>query len=238
VVLVTPEPYAPSTISTHFEDTLQTMARQALSRTRLERIIVDFNLYPEQRKKAVMEEVVEQMRGSIRVQIDKDDEFRVSFTSNDPKTAMRVTQRLASLFIEENLRSREVLAESTGAFLAAQIEDVRRQIIESEAQLRKLRSATSGELSQADLLPFEVLKETYKALLVKQLNARVGTNPERRQMGQQFKIVDPPRFPEIPVGPSKTAVNVGGGLVGLAFGLLMVGVSTRQKKQPEPSTVR
>jgi hypothetical protein len=38
---------------------------------------------------------------------------------------MRVTERLTSLFIEEDLR--EVLAEGTSQFLDAQIEDVRRR---------------------------------------------------------------------------------------------------------------
>jgi len=82
-----------------------------------------------------------------------------------------------------------------------------------------------------------VLKDTYKALLVKQLNARVGTNLDRR-IGEQFKILDPAHLPEAPLGPKKITVNVGGALVGLALGLVMVGVvSMRQKKQPEASQV-
>jgi uncharacterized protein involved in exopolysaccharide biosynthesis len=232
-----PEAFVRSTVTTHIEERLQTITQHILSRTRLERIILDFNLYPDRRKDAIMADVVEQMRSSIGVQIMKGDAVRVSFTTDDARTAMRVTERLASLFIEENLRDREVLAEGTNQFLDAQIEDVRRRIVEKEAQLKGLRATTSGELSQGDLIPYEVLKDSYKALLVKQLDARVGANLERRQIGEQFKILDPARLPESPVGPSKTAVNVGGTLVGLAFGLVMVGVSTRHKKQPEASQV-
>jgi hypothetical protein len=36
---------------------------------------------------------------------------------------MKVTNRLASLFIEENLRDREELAEGTNRFLEAQLAD-------------------------------------------------------------------------------------------------------------------
>ena len=92
-------------------------------------------------------------------------------------------------------------------------------------------------MSQGDLLPYEVLKEGYKVLLQKQLDAVVGANLERRQIGEQFKILDPPRLPEAPVGPSKAAVNAGGTLVGLLFGLIVVGVSKRPKKQTDAASV-
>jgi len=232
-----PETYVRATTNTHIENRLQIITQQILSRTRLQRIIQDFGLYPELSKTTALEDVVERMRSSIRVQIVNGESFRVSFIADDARMAMRVTERLTSLFIEENLRDREVLAEGTNQFLTSQIEDVRRQIVEKEAQLHGLRATTSGELSQADVLPYEVLKDNYKALLQKQLDARVGANLERRQIGQQFKIVDPARLPEAPVGPSKAAVNVGGSLAGLAFGVVMIGVTTRKKKQAEASHV-
>jgi uncharacterized protein involved in exopolysaccharide biosynthesis len=232
-----PEAYVRSTVTTKIEDRLQTITQQILSRTRLERIIQDFNLYPERRKTAIMEDVVDQMRSSIRIQITTHDAFRVSFTTDDPKVARRVAERLASLFIEENLRDREVLAEGTNQFLEAQIEEMRRRIVEKEAQLRGLRATTRGELSQGDLIPYEVYKESYKALLQKEVDSRVGANLERRQIGEQFKILDSARLPEAPVGPTKTTVNAGGALVGLAFGLVIMAVSRRPKPKQEPSAM-
>jgi uncharacterized protein involved in exopolysaccharide biosynthesis len=228
-----PEQYVRSPVNFRIEDRLQTITQQILSRTRLERIILDFNLFPDQRKASNMESVVEAMRSSIGVKVEKADAFRVLFTSDDAKTSMRVAERLASLFIEENLRDREVMAVGTTQFLDAQIEEVRRQIVEKEATLRGLRATTSGELSQGDLIPYDVLKDSYRALLQKRLDARVGANLVRRQIGEQFKILDAAHLPEKPIGPSKTAVNLGGTLVGLAFGLVMFGISMRQKK-PQP----
>jgi len=228
-----PEAYVRQTATTHIEERLQTITQQIVSRTRLERIILDFNLYPEQRKTSPMESVVEEMRSNIRVQVVKGDSFRVGFTSDDARKSLRVTERLASLFIEENLRDREVIAWGTNQFLVSQIEDLRRRIVEKEAQLRGLRATTSGELSQSELIEYDVLKDSYRALLKKELDARVDANLQRRQIGEQFKILDPARFPDAPIGPSKTAVNVGGTLVGLAFGLVMFGISMRHKK-PQP----
>src|SRR5688572_26949285 len=106
-----PESYVRSTVTTRIEDRLQSISQQILSRTRLERIIQDFNLYAEERRTGIMEDIVEEMRKDINVQIVKGDAFRVAFVADEARTAMRVTERLASLFIEENLRDREVLAE-------------------------------------------------------------------------------------------------------------------------------
>jgi uncharacterized protein involved in exopolysaccharide biosynthesis len=64
---------------------------------------------------------------------------------------MRVTERLASLFIEENLRDREVLAEGTNQFLEAQLEDARRRLVEHEKKLEEYRRQFAGQLpSQVD----------------------------------------------------------------------------------------
>ncbi len=143
-----PETYVRSTVTTRIEDRLQTITQQILSRTRLERIIQDFNLYPDLRKTAIMEDVVERMRGSIAVQVVKGDAFRVSFTSDDARTAMRVTERLASLFIEENLRDREVLAEGTNQFLEAQLEDARRRLVETEHKVEEYKKQYDGQLPE------------------------------------------------------------------------------------------
>jgi uncharacterized protein involved in exopolysaccharide biosynthesis len=59
---------------------------------------------------------------------------------------MKVTERLASLFIEENLRDREVLAEGTNQFLEAQLEEARRRLIDNEKKLEDYRRLHTGEL--------------------------------------------------------------------------------------------
>jgi polysaccharide chain length determinant protein (PEP-CTERM system associated) len=143
-----PESYVRSTVTTRIEDRLQSIQQQILSRTRLERIIQDFNLFQEERRTAIMEDVVERMRGNISVQVVKGDAFRVSFTSDDARTAMRVCERLSSLFIEENLRDREVLAEGTNQFLEAQLEDARRRLVETERKVEEYKQHYDGELPE------------------------------------------------------------------------------------------
>src|SRR4029453_17789755 len=84
-----PEEYVRSTVTTRIEDRLQSIAQQILSRTRLERIIQDFNLYADERRTGIMEDIVENMRRSIEVQVVKGDAFRVSYIGDEPRTVMR-----------------------------------------------------------------------------------------------------------------------------------------------------
>jgi uncharacterized protein involved in exopolysaccharide biosynthesis len=237
--------YVRSSVTGHLGDRLQLINDQVMSRTRLERIIKDFNLYELERKTAVIDDVIERMRSDIRINILTSHDpqqndggvFRVSFVSSNPRTALQVTERLASLFIEMNLRDREVQAEGTIQFIDAQIKDVRRQIIDYEATLDGLRAQSRGRrLSQADLLPYEVLQETYKTLLTKSQESKMAANLERRQIGEQFKIIDPARLPARPSGPRRVSVTVVGGLAGLALAVAFVGVSSARQTRPTPAS--
>ena len=147
-----PESYVRSTVTSRIEDRLSSISQQILSRTRLERIIQDFNLYASERERGIMEDIVERMRNrDIKVDVLKGDAFRIAYIGDSPQVVMRVTERLASLFIEENLRDRELLAESTNQFLSVQLEDARRRLIQQEKKLEEYRSRYSGQLpSQAD----------------------------------------------------------------------------------------
>jgi uncharacterized protein involved in exopolysaccharide biosynthesis len=234
------EEYVRSTVTGHLGDRLRQINDQILSRTRLERIIRDFNLYEQERRTDPIDTVVERMRRHIMINIrtasrpTDDDEigtFSVGFVSSTPRTAMQVTERLALLFVDESLRDREVRAQGTIMFLDSEIESVRSQIIDYEARLATLRAVSRGHrLSQADLLPYEVLQETYKALLTKSQESRMAANLERRHIGEEFKIIDPARLPERPVGPRRASVNVMGGLAGLTIALAFVGISSARQK--------
>jgi protein tyrosine kinase modulator len=141
-----PESYVKSTVTTPIEDRLSTISQQILSRTRLERIINDYNLYPRERRRGLMEDVIDQMKKDIDIQVVKGDAFRVSFISPDPRTAMKVTDALASAFIDESLTDRTTLAESTTSFLETQLEDARRRLEDHEKKLAAYKTAHAGEL--------------------------------------------------------------------------------------------
>ena len=82
----------------------------------------------------------------VNVRVERGDAFRVSYVSGDPRTAQKVAERLGSLFIDENLRDREALAEQTSQFLEGQLEDARRRLLDHEKKLEAYRRLHAGEL--------------------------------------------------------------------------------------------
>jgi uncharacterized protein involved in exopolysaccharide biosynthesis len=233
-----PPEYVRSTVNGDIRERISELSQIILSRTRLERIIDEFGMYQAERETASMPDVVRQMRndidvtflGSDRSQENELGQFRVGFESSDPKLAMMITERLAAMIITENLTRREVDVDATAQFVGAQIADMRTRIIAYEKTIDDLRKQSGGRpLSQADLLPYEVLQERYKALLVMSEQSRMARNLERRQIGEQFKIIDGARVPERPVGPSRASVNVMGTLAGLVLGLVVVGARGRSR---------
>jgi uncharacterized protein involved in exopolysaccharide biosynthesis len=112
--------------------------------------------------------------------------------------------------------------------LDAEIADVRNRLIELETSIERLRAQDSrGQVSQAELLPYEVLRERYRSLLVKREEYRSAANLERRQVGEQFKILEAARLPERSLGPGPLGVTAMGAFAGLGFGLVLVGVKGR-----------
>lgn len=141
-----PDSYVKLTVTGSVADRLLTISDQILSRSRLERIINDLNLYQEQRATGLMEDVVQGMRGDIGVKLEGKESFRVTYINRDPRTAQRVTERLAGLYIEESLRDRENVSENTNQFLESQLQDAKRRLLEHEQKLEEYRRRYAGQL--------------------------------------------------------------------------------------------
>ena len=143
-----PDTYVRSTVTESVEDRLPSISDQILSRSRLERVINDFDLYKGLRATQPMEDVVGRMRqdiGSPEIKVGQQS-FRVSYVNTDALVAQRVTARLASLFIEENSSDREKLAESTNVFIESQLVDAKQRLLQYEQKLEVFRRTHAGEL--------------------------------------------------------------------------------------------
>ncbi len=171
-----PRDYVRPTVTAQIDERLQMISQQILSRSRLERIMQEFNLYTEERRTLIMEDVIEKMRRDIGVEIvgarrrrqEDASAFAVSYQSSEARTAMLVTERLASLFMQENLQDRELLADATNQFLQAQLEDARRRLIEHEKKLEAFRSRNAGRLPsqvQSNLQMMQTAQARLQALV-------------------------------------------------------------------------
>lgn len=142
-----PERYVNSAVSTDLQDRLASISQQILSNTRLQKIIDDFQLYRREAASLYPEELLALMRKRIQIKLekgwshDRPGAFHVEFEGADPGIVAEVANRIVSLFLEENLRERELSAEGTSDFLEAQVQEARRRLedLESKVTAYKLR---------------------------------------------------------------------------------------------------
>jgi succinoglycan biosynthesis transport protein ExoP len=151
-----PDKYVASTVSTDLQDRLATISQQILSSTRLKKIIDDFDLYREEKKTHVQEEILEMMRKDVTIKLEKGwasnkpGAFRVGYQGKEPTIVAQVANRMANFFIEENLKTREVQAEGTSEFIDTQLQEAKRRLDELEAAVSKYKLQHNGGLPEQE----------------------------------------------------------------------------------------
>jgi polysaccharide biosynthesis transport protein len=159
-----PESYVMPNVMTDLQDRLQSMTQQILSRTRLQKLIEQFNLYQEPRQHTNIDEVVDKMRADIRIELvqaprrqDELTAFRISFLYGSARVAQQVTSELTSLFIDENLQARGQQSVGTTSFLENQLEQARQDLEQQEQRLREYKIRFIGELPQQEQTMLQIL---------------------------------------------------------------------------------
>ncbi len=144
---INPTQMSPDDIRTQTREVVATVSQQITSRTSLEAMIKEFDLYPQQRMALPMEDVVEMMRENhIDISPDRGDIFKVSYQGSDPKKVLRVTNALAAKFIEENLRYREERASETSAYVQDELSMAKESIDKKEAIMRDYKLKYYNEM--------------------------------------------------------------------------------------------
>lgn len=143
------------TMNTGGSEAFYSMSREVLSRSQLMKIITDFGLYQEARARGVLlERLADRLLKDIKAEPQDVTRFgdiisfKISFSASNPVLAQNVTNRVASLFIEENLRKRSGQAATTTRFLADQIEAAKKRMSEQEQKVRDYKMRNLEELPQ------------------------------------------------------------------------------------------
>lgn len=150
-----PEHYVEPNVVADMQQRLQSMSQQILSRTRLVGLIDKFGLYHDGSSSRDPDALVDRMRADINIETittegrrDQLSAFKVSYSAPTPFLAKAVTTELTSLFINENLQSREQLSQDTTSFLQNQLDEARQSLSEQEERLRQFRTEHLGELPE------------------------------------------------------------------------------------------
>jgi polysaccharide chain length determinant protein (PEP-CTERM system associated) len=163
------------------------------------------------RAKAPLESVIRKMRKDIGVGSPSERLFRsrgttaftVSYRGNDSEQVAAVTNALASLFVEENLKVREEQASGTSNFLKTQLEEMRRELEETERRVGVFKSQHVGELPH---------QQEANLTSLTHLNTRLQMNRDQ-QIRVSARLSDlesllSAELTEVVGGPNATAVRI------------------------------
>lgn len=144
---------------------LNALKMSVLSRERLMEIIDAFGLYSEDRQAIKPDQLVQRMRKEVSVvpiaggpDIEVS-AFTVSFIADSPRLAQEVTGRIASLFIEENLRTQGRQASTTTKFLSEQVAAAKQRLTEQELKLSAFKQSNLGTLPEQQQINLSALTE-------------------------------------------------------------------------------
>ena len=145
-----PENYVRSVVSGRVAERVSTITQQVLSRTSLQKVIEELQLFPQMVKEHGYDSAIGIMRGSVQLVTKGSrgrlDTFKISFSHSDPMTAMKVTAKLASQYIEENLKLREQFVEGASEFLEQELASIKRELDEKEKAMSEFKLRYLGEL--------------------------------------------------------------------------------------------
>src|SRR5256886_6115327 len=182
-----PENFVQPTVTSALETRLHMISQEILSRSRLEALIARFGLYPDLRKRVPSEEVIERMRGDIKLELkgvqvrgasQATVAFTVSYQGNEPGTVSLVTNTLASFYIEENLKARGRQATGTAEFLKVELGETRQRLDDQQQRLREFNRRHLVEMAQQKETTIASLERPHTQL---RLNADNQTRASERR---------------------------------------------------------
>src|SRR5579859_2616722 len=166
------------------------MKAQILSRSRLETIINKFNLYPQLRAKAHMEDLVEKLKTTVSVELieplagsenREPPGFNVSVTFDNPQLAQQICQEITSMFMEQNATVRVSQSNKTTQFLTEQLNEAKTKLDEQDKRLAQFKA--EHRVSMPD-------REQTNLTLLSGMNAQLDATTQALTRAQQDKSLN------------------------------------------------
>jgi len=118
--------------------------------------------------------------------------------------------------------------------LQVQLDQLRARIADSEQSQTRLRAQATEYQQRIDQVParesemteltrdYATLQTVYTNLLSKKEESNIAANLERRQEGEQFRLLDPAVAAARPFAPNRVAITAYGAVAGLAIGCALI----------------
>jgi polysaccharide chain length determinant protein (PEP-CTERM system associated) len=142
-------------VSDNNNQRLAAMQQQILSRSRLEPVIQQFGLYVKDVGRVPMDELVEKLRKAVTItpiqpmaetRAQNLPGFYISVVFNDPHLAQQICARITTMFLEENVQSRQGQTVQTNEFLGKQLDEAKAKLDAQDARLAAFQRKYLGSL--------------------------------------------------------------------------------------------
>jgi polysaccharide chain length determinant protein (PEP-CTERM system associated) len=182
-------------INQQMSDRINSMAQTILSRTTLTTIINTFGLYPRERSRMPIEDVIEMMKKQIEIVPvasaaggnDRVPAFGVQYSYENRFLAQRVVQDVVSRFIDENIRNRSNATFQTTNFMRDELDDAKKDLDGLEGKVAAFRIQNNGRLPDQEAGNFQQMAalQTQVSLLDSQISR---ANQDKLQLESNQRI--------------------------------------------------
>ncbi|HEX9941685.1 MAG TPA: GNVR domain-containing protein [Thermoanaerobaculia bacterium] len=187
-----PADYVKPTVTTSIEERLRTIEPLIKNRDNLQRIIREMDLYPELRRQYSLDYLTDQVRADLTVRL-VGDTFYIYFEGRDPVKAARTANRVAELFIQNNLQLRENQAQGTSSFLEQELAQTKRRLELQEARLAEFKRLNMGDLPEQRDTNLRAVEQLQTKL---EINMNALDKAETRKLLLQTQLAELRRSPE------------------------------------------
>lgn len=199
-----PQDLVRSTISSYADQRIQVISQQVMTRANLMKVVDKYGLYSAKRRSLTTEEIIEQMRKGIKLDVVTADvidrrsgskttatiAFTLSFESDSPDLAQKGANELASLYLNENLQIRQQKVAETSTFLGEEANRLRAHIAEIEGRLSEFKARNVGRLPELAQVNMQMRDRADQEML--EIDRQLSSLEERRiYLGAQLAQIKP-----------------------------------------------
>jgi polysaccharide chain length determinant protein (PEP-CTERM system associated) len=197
---IVPQEYVRSSVRTTPEELIKSIRGTIQSRSFLERMIQDFQLFGYGLEQGFsMEDAIKAVGNSIEITTSSTNTFNVAFFANNPQLAQSLTRRMVETLIQSSESVRKSKAIGADQFLEEQLRQTSEKLLAQEEKIKQFKMRNLGglpEQANANIsalgrldVQLATVKTTLQQLRDRQ-KAQEIMDQSRKQMLLQYKDMD------------------------------------------------
>lgn len=155
-----PQEFVRSTVTSFADERIQVISQQVMTRATLLNLVDRYGLYGTARQRLTSEDIVDLMRRDIKLTpisaevtdrrtgspVKSTIAFSLSYDSESAASAQKIANELTTLYLNENVKSRQQKAAETTSFIDEELARVSHHISELEQQMADFKRRNQGRM--------------------------------------------------------------------------------------------